>query len=149
MHKIQEMAQQKPSKDIQDFILLKANTIGCYLKLCIDTQGGKINWQSRKKNFFSSKNLSAVVSRWPWAEILWYGQSCPNFEIKDKTRISQTSSRVSWTVYQCFVVCIFLKSKSDSAQNARLDDSQAGIKIDGWNINNLRYADDITLMAKR
>ena len=33
-------------------------------------------------------------------------------------------------------------------QNARLDDSQAGIKIDGWNINNLRYADDITLMAK-
>lgn len=41
MHKIQEMAQQKLSKDIQDFILLKANTIGCYLKLCIDTQGEK------------------------------------------------------------------------------------------------------------
>ena len=33
-------------------------------------------------------------------------------------------------------------------QNARLDDSQAGIKISGRNINNLRYADDMTLMAE-
>ena len=32
--------------------------------------------------------------------------------------------------------------------NARLDESQAGIKISGRNINNLRYADDITLMAE-
>ena len=32
--------------------------------------------------------------------------------------------------------------------NARLNESQAGIKIAGRNINNLRYADDITLMAE-
>ena len=32
--------------------------------------------------------------------------------------------------------------------NARLDESQAGIKIDGRNINNLRYANDTTLMAE-
>ena len=32
--------------------------------------------------------------------------------------------------------------------NARLDKSQAGIKIAGKNINNLRYADDTTLMAE-
>ena len=32
--------------------------------------------------------------------------------------------------------------------NARLDDSQAGIKIGGRNINNLRYTDDITLMTE-
>ena len=32
--------------------------------------------------------------------------------------------------------------------NARLDESQAGIKISGGNINNLRYADDTTLMAE-
>ena len=32
--------------------------------------------------------------------------------------------------------------------NARLDESQTGIKIAGRNINNLRYADDITLMAE-
>ena len=33
-------------------------------------------------------------------------------------------------------------------QNARLDEAQAGIKIAGRNISNLRYVDDITLMAK-
>ena len=33
-------------------------------------------------------------------------------------------------------------------QNARLDDAQAGIKIAGTNINNLRHGDDITLMAE-
>ena len=34
-------------------------------------------------------------------------------------------------------------------QNAKLDELQAGIKIAGENINNLRYADDTTLMAER
>ena len=33
-------------------------------------------------------------------------------------------------------------------QNVRLDEAQAGIKIAGRNINNLRHADDITLMAE-
>ena len=33
-------------------------------------------------------------------------------------------------------------------QNARLDDAQAEIKIAGRNINNLRYADETTLMAE-
>ena len=33
-------------------------------------------------------------------------------------------------------------------QNAWLDEAQAGIKIAGRNINNLRYADDTTLMAE-
>ena len=34
-------------------------------------------------------------------------------------------------------------------RNAGLDEAQAGIKIVGRNIKNLRYADDTTLMAKR
>ena len=33
-------------------------------------------------------------------------------------------------------------------QNTRLDEAQVGIKIAGRNINNLRYADDTTLMAE-
>ena len=33
-------------------------------------------------------------------------------------------------------------------QDAELDEAQAGIKISGRNINNLRYADDTTLMAE-
>ena len=33
-------------------------------------------------------------------------------------------------------------------RNARLDEAQAGIKIAGKNVNNLRYADDTTFMAE-
>ena len=33
-------------------------------------------------------------------------------------------------------------------RNARLDEAKAGIKINGRNSNNLRYADDTTLMAE-
>ena len=33
-------------------------------------------------------------------------------------------------------------------QNAGLDEAQSGIKVAGRNINNLRYADDTTLMAE-
>ena len=33
-------------------------------------------------------------------------------------------------------------------RNAGLDEAEAGIKIAGRNINNLRYADDITLLAE-
>ena len=33
-------------------------------------------------------------------------------------------------------------------RNAGLEEAQAGIKISRWNINNLRYADDTTLMAE-
>ena len=38
--------------------------------------------------------------------------------------------------------------QEDIMRNARLEDAQAGIKIAGRNINNLRYADDTTLMAE-
>ena len=33
-------------------------------------------------------------------------------------------------------------------RNAGLEEAEAGIKIDGRNVNNLRYADDTTLMAE-
>src|SRR5574340_1159483 len=44
--------------------------------------------------------------------------------------------------------CLFNFCAVYTMQNARLDEVQAGIKISGSNINNLRYADDITLMAE-
>ena len=44
--------------------------------------------------------------------------------------------------------CLFNLHAEDIKQNARLDELQAGIKISGRNINNLRYADDTTLMAE-
>ena len=44
--------------------------------------------------------------------------------------------------------CLFNLYSEYFKQNARLDESQSGIKIAGRSINNLRYADDTTLMAK-
>ena len=44
--------------------------------------------------------------------------------------------------------CLFILSAEYIMRNAGLDESQAGIKIAGRNINTLRYADDTTLMAE-
>ena len=44
--------------------------------------------------------------------------------------------------------CLFNLYAEYIMQNARLDEAQAGIKVVGRNINNLRYADDTTLMAE-
>ena len=44
--------------------------------------------------------------------------------------------------------CLFNLFAEYIMQNARLDEAQAGIKIAGKNINNLRYADDTTLMSE-
>ena len=44
--------------------------------------------------------------------------------------------------------CLFNLHAESILQNAGLNESQAGIKISRRNINNLRYADDTTLMAE-
>ena len=44
--------------------------------------------------------------------------------------------------------CLFNLYAEYIMRNAGLNEAQAGIKIGGRNINNLRYADDITLMAE-
>ena len=45
--------------------------------------------------------------------------------------------------------CLFNLYAENIVRNAGLEEAQAGIKIAGRNINNLRYADDTTLMAER
>ena len=44
--------------------------------------------------------------------------------------------------------CLFNLHAEYIMWNSRLDEAQTGIKIEGRNINNLRYADDTTLMAE-
>ena len=44
--------------------------------------------------------------------------------------------------------CLFNSYAEYIIENAGLDEAQARIKISGGNINNLRYADDTTLMAE-
>ena len=58
--------------------------------------------------------------------------------------------KIGKEVYQGCILspCLFNLHAEYSAYSARLDDSQAGIKIAKRNINNLRYADDTTFMAE-
>ena len=53
-------------------------------------------------------------------------------------------------VHQGYILlpCLFNLYEEYIMQDARLDESQAGIKTAGRNINNLRYADDTTLMTE-
>ena len=54
-----------------------------------------------------------------------------------------------WTGHDCILsLCLFNLYAEYIIRNAGLDEAQAGIKIAGRNINNLRYAEDTTLMAE-
>ena len=53
-----------------------------------------------------------------------------------------TSSKLGHSTYLTYMWSKYIM------QNARLDEAQAGVKIAGRNISNLRYADDTTLMAE-
>ena len=65
----------------------------------------------------------------------------------------QTDSRLGQEYVKAILtilpLCLFNLHAEYIMQNARLDKTQAGIKISRRNINDLRYADDTTLMAKR
>ena len=56
---------------------------------------------------------------------------------------------MGWIVSLHHPPCLFNLYAENIMQNAGLDEAQAGIKIARRNINNLRYADDTTLMAER
>ena len=60
------------------------------------------------------------------------------------------SFQVGKGIHQGYILspCLFDLYTDYIMQNARLDEEQAGIKISGRNINNLRYSDDTTLMAE-
>ena len=56
---------------------------------------------------------------------------------------------MKWLIALLLSPCLFKFYAEYIVWNAGLDEAQAGIKIAGRNINNLRYADDTTLMAER
>ena len=62
----------------------------------------------------------------------------------------QTGSKIGKGVCQGFILspCLFNLYAEYIMHSAGLDEVQAGIKIAGRNINNLRYADDTTFMAE-
>ena len=70
-------------------------------------------------------------------------------KIKKKNK-TKTKNKIGKGVRQGCILspCIFNLYAEYIMQNAGLDESQAGIKIAGRNIHNLRYADGTTLMAE-
>ena len=66
----------------------------------------------------------------------------PNMEQQTGSKWGRSKSRLILSP------CLFSLYAEYIIQNARLDEAQAGIKIAGRNINNLRYVDDIILTAE-
>ena len=66
------------------------------------------------------------------------GKKMLDFYLRPHARICLSGLRAPTALTGTLALCIW---------NARLDESQAGIKFAGRNISNLRYADDTTLMA--
>ena len=64
-------------------------------------------------------------------------------------RAQQTGSKLGKEYVKAVYCLFFFNLYAEYIMwNARLDEAQAGIKIAGRNVNNLRYADDTTLMAE-
>ena len=76
---------------------------------------------------------------------LYAGQEA-TFQTRHRTDLFQIRKGVHQS---CILsLCLFNFYAEYIMQNVRLDEAQAGIKIVWRNINNLRYADDTTLLAK-
>ena len=69
---------------------------------------------------------------------------------RDRTGHGTDWFQIGKGVHQGYILspCLFNLYAENIMRNAGLDEAQAGIKIVGRNINNLRYADDTTLMAE-
>ena len=71
-------------------------------------------------------------------------------QVKKKQLKLDMKQQIGKEVCQSWILspCLFNLYEEDIMRNAGLDEAQDGIKIAGRNINNLRYADDTTLMAQ-
>ena len=67
-----------------------------------------------------------------------------------KLNMEQTGSKLGTEYIKAVILspCLFNFYAEYIMRNTGLEETQAGIKIAGRNINNLRYADDTTLMAE-
>ena len=70
--------------------------------------------------------------------------------ITDSMDMNLSKLQIGKGVHQGYIMssCLFNLYAKYIMENAGLDEAQAGIKIAGRNINNLRYADNTTLMAE-
>ena len=75
---------------------------------------------------------------------------CAGQEATVRTRHGTNWFQIRKGVHQGYILspCLFNLYAEYILRNAELDESQAGIKFAGENINNIRYANDITLLAE-
>ena len=133
-------------------------------KIKLPTSAGSLQKQD------SSRKTSALLTT-PKTLTVWMTTNCGKFfkrweyqttlsasweicmQVKKQIRTGHGTTdwfQIGKRVHQGYILspCLF-KSYADYIMwNARLDEAQAEIKIDGRNINNLRHADDTTLMAE-
>ena len=98
-------------------------------------------------------NYGKFLKRWEYQTTLpAYWEICVQVK-KQQLELDmeqQAGSKLEKEIRQGCILspCLFNLYAEYIMQNARLDEVQAGIKTAGWNINNLRYADDTTLMVE-
>ena len=125
---------------------------------------------SKKHENLKKKSTSALLTT-PKPLIVWITTNCGKFfrrweyqpldlPLEKSVCRSKSNSRTGHGKTDWFQVrkgvrqgwilspCLFNLHAEYMIWNARLDEAQAGIKIAGRNINNLRYADDTTLIAE-
>ena len=107
-----------------------------------------------------TKALDCVDHSKLWKILKRQGNTRPSYLPPEKTVCSSQRNRAGHGTTDWFQIgkgvrqgcilspCLFNLYAEYIMRNAGLEESQAGIKIGGRNINNLRYADDTTLMAE-
>ena len=126
---------------------------------------------SQKKQECSRKTATSVLLTMPKPLTVWITTNCGKFLEKgipdhltcllrnphagQEATVRTGHGTMDWFqigkgVHQGCILspCLFNLYAEYIVQNARMDEAQAEIKIAGRNINNLRYADDTTLMAE-
>ena len=110
-------------------------------------------YYARAFNSVCTTNCGKSLKRWEYQATLPASfETCMQVKKQQlELDIKQwTGSRLGKEYIGCILSpCLFNFYAEYIMQNAKLDEAQAGIKTAGRNINNLRYADDITLMAER
>ena len=134
------------------------------IKLPTSTGSSKKKDSSRKTPTFAylttpmplpvwiTTNCGKFFKRWEYQTTLpGFWEICMQVKKQVRTRHGTTDWFQIWKgVHQGCILspCLFNLYTEYIVWNARLDEAQAGIKISRRNINNIRYADDITLMAE-
>ena len=95
-----------------------------------------------------TENCGKFLKRWEYQTTVSGSLKVKKQQLElDMKQLSGSKLRKSTRLY--IVICLFNFFEEYIIHNVRLNESQAGIKISRRNINNLRYADDTTLMEDR